>query len=179
MARLRGQTGAAAGAAAQDRLYFLGSQLRCALTREQVLEMRLGPGAPSWISMPRMYLRWRDAENNREGVVNLATAEPCSAWRLAKRAQELFERMNQWKQGSVSAPPIEQLDALASPALGEVTSLSPKALTTPGKNLKLWFFLVLPVAVAACVLLRVVAIWYVGLATALVRIFELIPHWRY
>ncbi len=164
---------------AQDRLYFLGSQLRFALTREQVLELRLGPGAPSWISMPRVYLRWKDTENNREGVLNLASAEPCSAWALAKRAQELFERLSQWKQGSLPAPSIQQLETLRSPALGEVTSFSPKALTTPGKNLRLWFLLVLPVAVAACVLLGVEAIWYVVLATVLVRVFEMIPHWRY
>ena len=163
----------------RDRLYFLGSQLRCTLTREQVQELRLGPGAPSWLSMPRIYLRWKDAENSREGVLNLASAEPCSAWALAKKAQELFEHLSQWKQGSVSAPPIPHLEGLGSPALGEVTSLSPKALTTPGKSLKLWFVLVLPVAVAACVLLRIEAIWYVVLATVLVRIFELVPHWRY
>jgi Zn-dependent protease with chaperone function len=163
----------------RDRLYFVGRQLRCSLARDQVEEVRMGPGAPSWISNPRVYLRWKDPENGRQGTFNLASAEPCSARKLSARAHELWDQLTRWKQGSVQIPPVPQLEALGSPALGEVTSISPKALTSPGKSLRLLFFLVLPVAVAACVLLRVQSIWYVCAATLLVRIFEMLPHWRY
>jgi len=163
----------------RDRLYFLGTQLRCALTRDQVQETRLAPGPPSWVSSPRVYLHWRDVENQRGGVLNLAWSGPSGMWEQARKAQELFERLSQWKQGNVSAAPIPQLDSLSSPALGEVTSQSPKALSSPAKSLRIWLLLVLPVTIAVCVLLRVQAIWYVVLATILVRVFELIPHWRY
>jgi hypothetical protein len=61
------------------------------------------------------------------------------------------------------------LKLVTSPPLGEVTSRSPKALMTPGRSLKLWFVLILHVAVAGCIPRRFEVLKLVGADIARIR----------
>lgn len=67
---------------------------------------------------------------------------------------------------------------MQAPALGEVTSISPRKFGGFKTNLRVLVFLV-PLAAAVSILFRLDSAWYVCGVILLARFFESIPFWRY
>src|SRR5438034_2131201 len=50
---------------ARGRLSYFGEQIQFSLSIDQIIAVGLGPGAPGWWSIPRIYVRWRDSTGTR------------------------------------------------------------------------------------------------------------------
>jgi hypothetical protein len=162
----------------RDRVVFLGDKARFALKPEQVTSIRLGPAAPGWWASHRIYLDWRDAENNRQGTFNLSPSEPTSVTSFKSQSRALFAALETWQRNLSSYPTATaSLAALQSPSLGEVTSQSPKELSRASKAFAM-AVLILMVGYGVATLLSI-SPWYVFAVILLLRLYELIPHWRY
>jgi hypothetical protein len=162
----------------RDRIIFLGDKLRFALKPDQIASMRLGPAAPGWWTSHRIYLDWRDAENNRKGTFNLSPNEPSSVTNFQSQSRSLFTALDTWQSNLSSYPTAAaSLAALESPSLGEVTSQSPKELSRGNKAFGM-AVLILLIGYGVATLLGI-SPWYVFAVILLLRLYELIPHWRY
>ncbi len=114
-----------------DQLCYLGEETRFALRREQITNIRLGPGHPSWRPTQRAYITWKDKEKGTSGTLNLVPADSRSIRKLFVETAALKERLQAWHRGSSPSVGIPfQPGSLASPAIGAVTCLSPRQLGT-------------------------------------------------
>lgn len=161
----------------RDRLQFVGDKTRFSLAPSEVEDIVLGAGAPSWWKSHRIYLRWK-AGDARGGVFNLYPMEPGSMWRSEERVGALLARLQSWKENSQSYPETRpELQDLPSPAIGEVTCMSPRVVGSFRVNLGFLIYL-LPLAIVAGTVLRVET-WYLCLCVILLRLFLSAPFWRY
>jgi Zn-dependent protease with chaperone function len=162
----------------KDRLVYVGDQIRFALKPAQISDLRLGQGAPGWWSARRIYVDWRDEENQRAGTFNLAVSKDCSIVEVKKQPYAFLAEMRRWQQNAnVYGAVAANLSELQSPQLGEVTSQSPKAVMSPRKFMG-WSILVAIVGFAVCALMNIPP-WYMLSVVMLVRLYEGIPYWWY
>lgn len=162
----------------RDRLQFVGEKTRFSLAASEVDGIVLGAGAPGWWKFHRVYLRWRAGDGNRGGVFNFYPLESGSMWRSGERVHALLRRLQSWKENSHSYPESRaEFQNLVSPAVGEVTCMSPRVLGTFRVNLRFLVYL-LPLAIVAGTLLHA-EIWYLCLSVILLRLFLSAPFWRY
>lgn len=162
----------------RDRLQFVGEKTRFSLAASEVDAIVLGAGAPGWWKSQRIYLRWKVGDGARGGVFNFYPLEPGSIWRSAERVRALLARLQSWKENSHSCPEATpELQNLPSPAIGQVTCMSPRVAGTFRVNLGFLIYL-LPLAFLAGALLHV-EIWYLCLSVILLRLFLSVPFWRY
>ena len=162
----------------RDRIVFIGDKVRFALKHEQIVAIRLGPGGPGWWNGGRLYLDWRDAEKSRQGTFSLLPQEPASITKIKREATGLQQRLIAWQQNPSAFPEVQaSLLTLESPALGEVTSQSPKQVLAGAKanTISLMIFLV---GYGVSTLLNI-SPWYSFAVILLIRIYERIPYWRY
>jgi hypothetical protein len=167
-----------------DRLCYVGEQTRFALRREQITQMRLGPGMRRWLSVPYLYLTWQDPERGPGGTFNVRAAEITSMVQLARATHALEQNLRQWwEQPTAPADLPPPLAELTTPALGEVTGAPVQAQFNPR---------VLPVNVGFIALLGAgVSLlcglpfsledgglaWYVPIVAGLMAILEVLPLW--
>jgi len=162
----------------QDRLVYLGDQMRFALKPQDIASLRLGQAAPGWWSAPRLCVEWQEANTGRKGSFNLAFAGPCSLRGLKKSSAALLLQLQEWSKKAQQYPAIPPaLQSLESPVIGEVTSLSPKKLMSTSKNVSSTV-LIMAVGTGLCTLLGV-ASWYVWSVVLVLRVYERIPYWRF
>jgi Zn-dependent protease with chaperone function len=115
-----------------DRLCYVGDQTRFALTRDQVTEVRLGPGMPRWWAVPYLYVGWQDPERGTAGTFNVRAGQVRSMRQLGSETGALCHRLQAWReQAPAPADLPAPLAELTTPTLGEVTSLPVQALLTP------------------------------------------------
>jgi len=116
---------------AGDRLCYWGEETRFALRREQISQIRLGPGHPAWWPTHRLYIAWKDIEKGTSGTFNFVTADSVSIRKMYAETAALAERLQVWhRESSLPSGIPSELASLAPPALGEVTCLSPRQLVT-------------------------------------------------
>lgn len=162
----------------RDRLQFVGEKTRFSLVASEVDGIVLGPGGPGWWKFQRIYLRWKAGDGTRGGVFNFYPLEPGSVWRAGELLGALCHRLQSWKENSQSYPETRPvLENLPSPAVGEVTCMSPRVLGTFRVNLRFLVYL-LPLAIVAGTLLHAET-WYVCFCVILLRLFMSVPYWRY
>jgi Zn-dependent protease with chaperone function len=163
----------------KDRLCYIGEQSRLSLTPDQIVNVQLGPGAPSWWKYERLYVSWRDASTGRGGTFNLSAAEPCSLFDVTRLNQSMQQRVLDWWRNSSTclATPAEYA-FLEPPAVREVTCKSPKEINSFRQSFKMVLLLVLPASLAVATLMRV-SFGYVFGVALLIRLFEKIPYWQY
>jgi len=112
-----------------DRICYVGEEARFSLRHDQITDLRLGPGNPSWFRSQRIYIAWKDESLPSCGVFSLAAAHPESAKKLYARTTDLFQQLNRWRSAKAASRPLpEPLAKLETPQLREVTSQSPGAL---------------------------------------------------
>jgi hypothetical protein len=100
---------------AGDRLCFLGERARFVLTRRQITEVRVGPGAPSWWAAPRLYVAWYEEGRGPRGPYHFSIGdEPAGP----AKVRDVARRLNEWlKQPDDPSPPPEPLRGLTAPHL--------------------------------------------------------------
>ena len=163
---------------ARGRLSYFGEQIQFSLSIDQIIAVGLGPGAPGWWSIPRIYVRWRDSTGTRESVFSLNSLEPCSISHASSPIRSLYECLLQWYNQPFGSDVASETLALPPPSLGEVTSMSPREIGSRRVE-KLVLIRLLPLAIGISILLRVDAIWYVCGVALMARVVELIPYWQY
>jgi hypothetical protein len=163
---------------ARNRLQFVGEQTKFSLNASDIEGITVGRGAPSWWKYRRVYVRWTDPVNNRSGVFNLYPLERCSIWSQTRQVLALYERLQSWRRNSGAYEPVRPDFAdLQSPAIGQVTSISPKQLGTIKVNTKVLAQLLL-LGIALSILTRA-EMWYICGAVVVVRLIQCIPFWFY
>jgi hypothetical protein len=119
-----------------------GPLLRFALRRDQVSAIQLGPGGPGWWREPRIYVTWRSEECGAGGTFNLSAASARSARQLGRETRALARQLHAWsEQPSPLAVAPSSLPDLAAPAVGGVTSVSPRTLSNG--RVVIWSMLVM------------------------------------
>jgi hypothetical protein len=167
-------------------LCYVGEQTRFALRREQVMDVRLGEGAPHWLPAPRVYVTWRDDERGAEGTFNVRPADVRSLWQHNRASSVLTQQLKAWQASSSETAALPSVFAdLMTPHVSEVTSLSPRALF---KVPTFVFSTLLHVTMSygVCVLLGLPlapqnggAGLFAVLTTTLITVLQWRPRWRY
>lgn len=123
-----------------DRLCYCGEETKFALRREQITAIVLGPGVPGLLTNWRIYIAWKDAELGRSGTFNIGCIEGDSILEIRRKTAQLEGVLQNWWNTSADSRPLPpQLAELASPLIGAVTSVAPKANWRFGRVLKeLW-----------------------------------------
>jgi hypothetical protein len=184
-----------------DRICYVGEEARFSLRHDQITDLRLGPGNPSWFRSQRIYVAWKDESRQASGVFSFAAAHPESAKKLCARTTDLFQQLNRWRSAKSAGRPLpEPLAKLETPQLREVTSQPPGALLKGSKLFSELFLTCLLAAMTAALFglpfhLGVFltgflargqnpfpgpgAGWYVVAAALLIRLFQIAPLFFY
>ena len=186
-----------------DRLCYWGEEAQFALRRDQISDIKLDTGLPTYLGAKRVYIAWCDTEQGTCGVFNLGRGHSDSVRGGARQTSELASRLQAWWKtpSPVRALPAP-LDTLSTPVVRAVTSAVPGALWKPQKLFSellatAW------IAALAAMLCRLPfhltaylnsatysrlglpsftspgAGWFIVLAAPLVRYLSLIPALRY
>lgn len=117
-------------------LSYWGEEARFTLQREQITRIAAGPGPLGWFDIQAVHVAWQDAVGN-ERVLSLITSQGGSMLKMASLTRRLAGELENWYRG-MPLPPGSLLfsgeaenraaDTLGSPAFGQVTSSSPRAL---------------------------------------------------
>ncbi len=109
-----------------DSLCYLGEETRFALRRDQIVDIHLGPGFPSWWPTRRIYVSWKDESSGSARTVNLGPADSGSARKLYRDTAALGKELQHWfRDTSMTVFALPDFELPGSPALGAVTSQSP------------------------------------------------------
>jgi Zn-dependent protease with chaperone function len=168
---------------AQNSLQFVGEHTRFSLSAQEIDGITIGRGGPSWWKYERIYIRWKnlatpDSANPLTNVFNLYLLEPCSMWQRRSNVSELCRKIQSWHAKPGVRPAVRpELSQLQSPTIGEVTCISPAKVGKTSMSLKAFAPLLL-LASAVGILLGVSIPYLCGSALTL-RLFQLIPYWRY
>lgn len=161
----------------KDRLQFVGEQVKFSFTRSEIDAVVIARGGPSWWKFERVYVRWK-TEDGQNGIFNLNSLEPGSVWNSNDQVQDLYEKIERWRQQSTQHPEVRpELAGLKKLDLGQVTSISPAKLGSFGVNLRVLFLLV-PMAAGISMLMRA-EMWYLIASMIALRLIQSIPYWRY
>jgi Zn-dependent protease with chaperone function len=162
---------------ANDRLQFVGEQVKFSFTRAEIDAVAIGPGGPSWWKFERVYVRWKTGDG-RSGIFNLNSLEPGSWWRSCTRVRELYRQIDAWRRQAGRYPEVRPaLTQLKTLELGQVTSISPRFFGTLRVNLRVGLYLLL-LAFGVSTLTHS-ELGYVCLSVGIVRLIQLVPCWRY
>lgn len=163
----------------KDKLSYIGEQVRFSLTPEQIVNVQLGPGAPSWWRFERLYISWKDAATGRSGIFNMSAAEPCALFKVRDLNRSMQQRLLEWWRKPAESPaPVEQFATLEPPRSREVTCKSPREANGVSVQLKVMLAFVLPASYGVSIMLGVSFAYVLGVAM-LVRLYEVIPYLRY
>ena len=162
-----------------DRLCFIGDQIRFALKRKQILSVRLGAGVPDWIGEPRTYIDWQPAPETPAQTWNLLPKDPYAALGNKRQCVEFQAALERWSAGADKYPEVpQQLLSLSFPQTGEVTSEKLKAVISFGRFMKVALFGQV-LAVVVCILLNIPSAWFVCLVELLAIVYSFSPFWFY
>lgn len=128
---------------AGGRLTYWGEESKFSLARDQVREIRLGPGAANWVRYPSIYLTWAD-ENGRLSTFNIQSEEGPNLKAIRQCTETLARDLESWRIGatfscdsllarSVALPAT----TLPPPAFNKVASLDPVAVARPRAILRM------------------------------------------
>ncbi len=160
----------------RDRITYLGDKVRFALKREQIFHVRLGPSAPGWWNSRRVYVDWQDG--GKQAIFSFLMKGPSSPMKVKRQGPLLYAELQKWRQGPGQYPEASaELAKLGPPDFGEVTSRSPKSVVNFNSNLGATILVLLAV-VGGSTLLNISPRYGIGVAL-LLRLYEMVPYWRY
>jgi Zn-dependent protease with chaperone function len=163
---------------ANDRMQFIGEQVRFSLLASEMDGIVVGRGGPNWWKFERVYVLWKSLDGTRSGIFNLNPLEPGSIWQTRARVRALCQRLQLWQKQAEPYPAVRpEFADLRPPELGEVTCQSPRLIGKWSVNVKLLAYL-LPLGVGVGILLHA-GIWSVCSTAFLVRMIQSVPYWRY
>src|SRR5215813_3210852 len=109
-----------------DRVCYVGEETAFSLQYDQVTDLKLGPGNPSWLRNRRVYVAWKDDERKASGVFSITAASPESAWKIHSKTNDLYRQLNRWRNAKgMNRPLPDALAKLETPQFREVTSHAP------------------------------------------------------
>lgn len=163
---------------AKECIQFVGEHTRFSLSAKEIDAIVLGRGGPSWWKFERIYVHWKNSATQDCGIFNFYLHEPCSMWKRQAAVRALYRRLLAWRENSLEQPAVRpELLNLQVPKIGEVTCVSPSTIGKIGVNLK-YFYILLLLAISVGTLLHV-SIFPLCTTVVLLRVFHLIPYWRY
>ncbi len=115
---------------AADRLVYVGEQTRFALTRAQVVDIRLGPALPGWVQARRVYVTWQDETTGACSTFAVWPGDARSIRHIRRGAAALADRLAAWHAGEGPKPPALPSD-LGPPAFGAVHGAAPRSYARP------------------------------------------------
>jgi Zn-dependent protease with chaperone function len=162
----------------RDKMAYVGGKLKFAINRQQVLNIRLGDGVPSWWPQQRIYVRWRDEADGTEREFAFGAADSGSLRQLNAGPRALYLKLLNWRVRGAEQklPPL--LESFTAPAFGEVTS-KPLRSTLAFKNQLGVLLLVFAGIFVTSQLLEFRSAGYLYLTALVVRLFEIAPFLRY
>lgn len=162
---------------AKNRLCYVGDQIRFALTPDQLIAVRRGSGIPEWIPKSRIYIDWQVGSDAPLKTWNISPSGPCLFWLIRRQVRDLQAKLLRWKSEPSDWPDANpHLNGLLAPAIGEVTSRPIKSVVTFRRFLKVAFLNQI-LAVVACLMFRIPAIWFVCLIDFLFVTYSFSPFW--
>jgi Zn-dependent protease with chaperone function len=182
-----------------DRLCYLGEQTRFALSRAQIVDVRIGPGFPALQPRPTLYITWRGpSEGTEKGTdpaveqtFHMRSAASGTLRGISRDTVALAARVQAWRQEpdrSLALPPA--LTELPGPGRQVVTSVSPRAVATISTLLRILLLKTL-LTLGVCIVLGLSFQWfhinrftpgpgwYVLIVAAFSAILQFLPFWRY
>ena len=110
-----------------DRLYYWGEESQFMLRRDQITDVRLGPGEPSFVKSSQVYVAWRDEDRGGCGVFNFGCRGANTNSADSEATIALSNRIMAWRAStmSTSAGLPAPLDSLSSPSFRAVTAAVP------------------------------------------------------
>jgi len=162
-----------------DRLCYVGDQIRFALTREEILSVRLGQGAPGWIGEPRSYIEWQSGPGAPVQTWNFLPNDPFSALGNKRQCIEFAAELERWKAQTGAYPGVPPtLRNLSTPTPAEITNQGLKSVVTLGRFLKVALFSQV-LAVVVWIVLSLHSLWFVCLVELLATVYSFSPFWFY
>jgi Zn-dependent protease with chaperone function len=120
-----------------DRLCYFGEETRFVLCRSEITAITLGPGLPALVTNRRIYIAWKDPEQQRSGAFNVGCIEGSSLLEVKRKTTRLEKMLQDWRKASADARPVPaQLGELRSPVIGAVTGVAPNAHWKIGRVFK-------------------------------------------
>ncbi len=110
-----------------DKMYYWGEEAQFMLRRDQITDIRLGPGLPGFLKSNRVYVAWRDDERGGCGVFNLTSRGASSNSADNQSTIALSSRLLAWREPTISgsAGLPAPMSTLSSPAFRAVTAAVP------------------------------------------------------
>ena len=171
------------GLSGKNCLCCVGEKTRFTLYPEQVSDIKLGLGYPSWWKNAYIYVTWYDKDRDISSTFNFHLSGNHSLARM--QGEKAIRALNQqlkawWENGRGELEIPNFLAQLGTPDIGTVTSRSISDLL---KSINFTDRTQIPVMVAIAFSLlfglSLTAGCYVVLVTILTSIFAMIPYWRY
>ena len=168
-----------------ERLVYVGEETRFALHRDQVRRIERIPGPPSWIRSERLRIDWADPVGAGSGHFLIRPAEVGSLRESCLAARALEARLAAWRLGGAEAQPFAPGEGLVAPALGEVTSASPRTQVSAPRIIAtvVWIGIA---SLLACVLAGMIGGWralisvpYVFAVALGTQLLMTLPVWRW
>jgi len=127
-----------------DRLNYWGEEARFSVSREEIKEIRLGPGPCGWFESPAIYISWASS-SGESGVFNIRPMKARSMLQMGRDTRSLAGEMENWYRGmaysqkgplfaacanasSRSAQESMAGGPLAAPSFRSVISVAPSSL---------------------------------------------------
>jgi len=164
-------------------LEYVGEEVRFALRREEILDVRDVRGSPAWIRTGAVRIQWRDAAKDRGGACLIRPQRARSLGEQREAAEELTKRMEEWIDGRQTVTDELPVGDLGTPEVGAVTSVSPTKMAR-GKAATRSLMILGYMAGAAGVLCGLSFIggfdgWGAVGATMILGVAQFVRYWRY
>jgi Zn-dependent protease with chaperone function len=112
----------------KDRLVYLGDHLRYAIPRENIVNVTLEKGFPSWSRLLRVCVSYKGVEEDLEQDLAFSVAETRSVRASRPLTKDLLRRIETWRSDGSAQDTVQSLPRdLGLPEIGEVTSEPPRA----------------------------------------------------
>lgn len=163
----------------RERLCYIGDQIRFGLSREQIVDVRLGQGVPDWIGEPRTYIEWRIEPGTPVQFWNLVPKDPFTMLGNRRQCIELAAELKRWKSRAVEYPELpDVLESLPAPVLREITNRKLKSAVSFGRFLKVALLSQVLVLVV-WIVLGLPSVWFACCLELFANVYSFSPFWFY
>jgi Zn-dependent protease with chaperone function len=164
-----------------DRLYYLGAQTQFCLTRNQIVDLRLGAATPNGRQTPALSLRWHCPEHRASGTFRIELCDLPSLRVSGVATRQWKAQLGDWQQRSDAETRLEESEqpSLETPTPVNLTC-APLSQRMAGEHLThllvlVWLvnwilFNIIPISFTNSVLL--------SLISTIGAIIVLLPEWR-
>ena len=169
--------------AGHEQIVYAGEEVRFGLRREEIIDVCVVRGNPSWIRTCAVKLQWSDAATSRSGTFLLRPIKAKSLTEQRGIAEALATRLRDWKEGRLEQFDESPAGEFSTPVIGAVTSVD---LRTPGGSQAISRSVLMLGYMSAAVAILFglpfmdgIGGWYAVIATTVLGLLQYVPLWRY